>query len=92
MGDFKSVHDMMRKTEGFYAKIQKKLNDDFGGLYHKFLPHFKDTLGKEQNFYMESIRKNMDYLAEITAMEESEYLSMLRRGGITKKFQSPRTT
>jgi hypothetical protein len=36
---------------------------------------------------MESIRKNMDYLAKITSMEESEYLARLRRGGITKKFQ-----
>jgi hypothetical protein len=49
MGDFKSVHDMMRKTGGFYAKIQTKLDEDFGGLYHRFLPHFKDTLGKERN-------------------------------------------
>jgi len=90
MGDFKSVHDMMRKTEGFYAKIQKKLDEDFGGLYHKFLPHFKDTLGKEKNLYMESIRKNMEYLAKITAMDESDYLSRLRRGGIVRKIRATR--
>lgn len=88
MGDFKSVHDMMRKTEIFYAKIQNKLDEDFAGLYHKFLPHFRQTLGEEKNFYMESIRKNMDYLARITALDESEYFNLLRRGGIIKQFQS----
>jgi len=88
MGNYKSVHDMMRKTKNFYVMIQKKLDDSFGGLYHKLSLHFKDTLGTEQNFYMESIRKNMDYLSRVTALSESEYLSMLRRGGIVKKFQS----
>jgi hypothetical protein len=88
MGDYKSVHDMMRKTQGFYARIQRKLDEDFGGLYRNLKAHFKDALGEDRNFYMESITKNMDYLARITAMEESEYLSHLRRGGIIKKFQS----
>ncbi len=88
MGDFKSVHDMMCKTGMFYEKIQKKLDDDFAALYHKFLPHFKETLGEEKNFYMESIRKNMDYLARITALDESEYFNLLRRGGILRQFQS----
>ncbi len=88
MGDFNSVHDMMRKTGMFYAKIQKKLDEDFAGLYHRFVPHFKETLGEEKNFYMESIRKNMDYLARITALDESEYFNLLRRGGILKQFRT----
>ncbi len=88
MGDFKSVHDMMRKTGMFFAKIQKKLDEDFKGLYRKFVPHFKNTLGEEKNFYMESIHKNMEYLAKITALDESEYLRLLRRGDIIKKYLS----
>lgn len=88
MGDYKSVHDMMRKTEGFYATIQKKLDEDFGGLYHKLALHFQDTLGVNQNLYMESIRSNMDYLSRVTALSESEYLAQLRRGGIIRNFQS----
>ncbi|HEY5993514.1 MAG TPA: HD domain-containing protein [Gallionellaceae bacterium] len=88
MGDFKSVHDMMRKTGIFYAKILKKLDEEFGGMYHKFRPHFKVTLGEGKNFYMESISKNMDYLAKISALDESEYLTLLRRGGIIKQFLS----
>lgn len=88
MGNYKSVHDMMRKTQHFYAQIQQKLDDGFGSLYHKLSLHFKDTLNTEQNFYMESIRKNMDYLTKVTALSESEYLSQLRRGGIVKQLQS----
>jgi hypothetical protein len=86
MDDFKSVHDMMRKTGMFFAKIQKKLDEDFGGLYHRFLPHFRNTLGEERNFYMESIKKNMDYLTKLTSLDESEYFKLLRRGGIIKEF------
>jgi len=88
MGGYKSVHDMMRKTKEFYASIQKKLDEDFGGLYHQLTLHFKDTLGQERNFYMESIRSNMDYLSRVTSLSETEYLSQLRRGGIIKQFQS----
>lgn len=86
MGDFKSVHDMMRKTSIFFAKIQVKLDEDFAGLYHKFLQHFRETLGEERNYYMESINKNMDYLARLTALDEAEYFKLLRRGGIIQKF------
>ncbi len=92
MGDFKSVHDMMRKTSLFFAKIQVKLDEDFAGLYSRFLPHFRKTLGEERNFYMESISKNMDYLAKLTAMDEAEYFKLLRRGGIIQKFLSGQST
>jgi len=87
MGNYTSVHDMMRKTTNFYEKIQHKLDDNFGGLYHKLSFHFSNTLGTEHNYYLESIRKNMDYLSKITAMSEPEYLSQLRRGGIVNQFQ-----
>lgn len=88
MGDFKSVHDMMRKTKNFYATIQEKLDNGFGGLYHMLALHFKETLGIDRNYYMEAIRKNMDYLSKLTALSEPEYLSLLRRGGIVNKFRS----
>lgn len=88
MANYRSVHDMMRKTEGFHAKIQNKLDSDFSGLYQHFPLHFKALLGEERNFYMESISKNMEYLSQVTAMDESEYLAQLRRGGIITKFLS----
>lgn len=88
MGGYKSVHDMMRKTKNFYAAIQKKLDEDFGKLYTTLPLHFKETLGSTRNYYMEAIQRNMDYLARLTSLNETEYLSMLRRGGIVEKFRS----
>lgn len=88
MGNYKSVHDMLRKTKNFYADIQRKLDDSFGGLYRNLTLHFKDTLGSAHNYYMESIRKNMDYLTKVTSMSESDYLSQLRRGGIVNRIKS----
>lgn len=88
MGNYTSVHDMMRKTEGFHAKIQKKLDEDFNGLYHQLAHHFDAVLGEKRNFYMESISKNMEYLSKVTTMDESAYLAQLRRGGIVQQFLS----
>jgi hypothetical protein len=88
MGNYASVHDMMRKTEGFHAKIQKKLDEDFSGLYRHLADHFKATFGDDRNLYMESIGKNMEYLSKVTAMDESEYLAQLRRGDIVRRFLS----
>jgi len=89
VGNYRSVHDMMRKTKGFYAAIQKKLDEGFGGLYHQLSAHFKHSMGSERNYYMEAIQKNMDYLAALTKLSESEYLTRLRRGGIASKFKTP---
>ncbi len=88
MGNYASVHDMMRKTEEFHAKIRKKLDEEFSGLYRHLTDHFMATLGEARNLYMDAISKNMGYLAKVTAMDESEYLERLRRGGIVRQFLS----
>ena len=78
----------MRQTKKFYAIIQNKLDGDFAALYTRLSFHFKDTLGVAKNYYMESIEKNMIYLSRVTPLEESEYPSMLRRGGIIRRAQT----
>lgn len=83
---YKDVRDMMRKTHEFHLRIQKKLDEEFAGLYHKLQPHFLGTLGEDRNFYMESIRKNLEYLARIVDMDEAECFNHLRRGGIISKY------
>ncbi len=87
IGTYKNMYDLMRQTNKFYAAIQKKLDNDFGGLYTKLAQHFKDALGVEHNYYMESIEKNMAYLAQITSGEEADYQAMLRRGEILRRTQ-----
>ena len=88
IGNYKSLHDLMRQTKKFYAIVQNKLDGDFAALYTRLSFHFKDTLGVANNYYMESIEKNMAYLSQVTSLDESEYPSMLRRGGIIRRAQS----
>jgi len=89
---YKDVHDMMRKTHEFHLKIQKKLDVEFAALYQKLQPHFLKTLDEDRNFYMESIRKNLDYLARIVDMNEEDCFSHLRRGGIISKYLAEQST
>ena len=49
--------------------------------------HFKDWFGVENNYYMESIEKNIAYLSKVTSLNREEQLSMLKRGGIVEKTQ-----
>lgn len=87
-GNFQNVHDMLRQTGKFYEITRKKLDEELGGMYAKLTFHFKDTLGVENNYYLESIEKNIAYLNQIIAHKEAEYLTMLKRGGIVEKAQS----
>lgn len=86
-GGYQSVHDLLNKTRYFYLATRRKLDENFSGVYTKLTFHFKDRFGVENNYYLESIEKNMAYLASITALNKAEHRSMLKRGGIVKKSE-----
>jgi hypothetical protein len=85
IGDYRNVHDMLFQTRSFYEKTMHKLNEDLDGSYKNLTYHFKATMGVENNYYLESIDKNIAYLAQIIADDESGDFSMLKRGGIVGK-------
>jgi hypothetical protein len=88
-GNYASLHDLLRQTKSFYeATREKKLDGKFDGIYKKLTLHFKDYMGMETNYYMESIEKNIDYLAKVIALDETECLTMLKRGGIVDQSQN----
>jgi len=87
-GDFQSIHDMLRKTEQFYEITRAKLDGPYERLYVHLSLHFRDMLGIEKNYYLESIEKNIAYLEKVIAQNEAEYLSMLKRGGIVEKART----
>lgn len=88
-GNYSSMHDLLRQTKSFYENaLEKKLDGSFEGTYRKLVFHFKEYLGVETNYYMESIEKNIDYLSKIIELDENEYLSMLKRGGIIDKSRA----
>ncbi len=84
--NFESMHDLLRQTKHFYdVTREKKLDGDFDGIYKKFTFHFKNYIGMDNNYYLEAIEKNIDYLTKVISLDETEYLSMLKRGGIIEK-------
>jgi hypothetical protein len=85
IGNYQSMYDLICKTHEFYTIIKNKLDHELGGIYDKLVYHFQETLGVPNNYYMESIEKNMAYLKKIASAGESNYHSLLRRGGIIEK-------
>lgn len=87
-GGYQNVHDLLNKTRYFYVATRRKLDDNFSGVHNKLASHFKDWFGVANNYYLESIEKNMAYLTTITALNKAEHRSRLRRGGIVRKSES----
>jgi hypothetical protein len=87
-GNYQNMFDLLRQTKSFYAITLEKLDGPFGGMYAKLSFHFKDVMGVENNYYLEAIEKNIAYLSKVIALNEVEYLTMLKRGGIAEKSQA----
>ncbi|MBI3901745.1 MAG: HD domain-containing protein [Nitrosomonadales bacterium] len=87
-GNYRSKYDLLRQTKKFYEITLAKLNSSYRGLYTRLALHFKDAMGAEENYYLQSIEKNIAYLDKITARDEAEYLSMLKRGGIVERSRN----
>lgn len=87
-GNYQNMYDLLCQTKSFYGTTQEKLDGPFGRLYVNLALHFKDVMGVENNYYLESIVKNITYLEKVIALNEAEYLSMLKRGGIAEKSQT----
>lgn len=87
-GNYQNIYDLLRQTKSFYSITREKLDGAFGGMYVNLAHHFKEVMGVENNYYLESIEKNIAYLEKVVALNEAEYLSMLKRGGIVEKSQA----
>jgi len=87
-GNYQNMYDLLRQTNSFYALTREKLDGALGGMYNKLSFFFRDMMGVDNNYYLESIEKNIAYLSKVIAQNEVEYLSMLKRGGIAEKSQT----
>lgn len=84
-GNYQNLHDLLCQTKSFYELTrQKRLDGAYEGIYAKLACHFKDYLGVENNYYKESIEKNIAYLEKVISLDEAEYLSMLKRGCVAE--------
>ena len=81
-GNYSSLHDLLSQTKSFYENTRdKKLEGAFKGIYKNLNLHFRAVHGIDKNYYLESIEKNIDYLSKVIALDETEYLSLLKRRG-----------
>jgi hypothetical protein len=87
-GNFQNMYDLLRQTNAFYALTREKLDGALGGIYARLSFFFKDVMGVENNYYLESIEKNIAYLKKVLSLSEEEYLPMLKRGGIAEKSRA----
>lgn len=84
-GGYQNIYDLLCKTRDFYEFTRERLDTGLGGIYHYLAFHFKDWYGIENNYYLESIEKNIAYLSQVTELNKTQQLSMLKRGGIVEK-------
>lgn len=87
-GSYQSMYDLLCQTNKFYALTRDKLDGVLGSIYRNLEFHFKDTMGVANNYYMESIEKNMAYLAKTVAKGEGELFTMLKRNGIAESARA----
>ena len=86
-GTYQNMYDLLCQTNRFYEMTREKLDGVLGGIYHKLEYHFQDTLGVPKNYYMESIKNNMAYLAKVLEQGEGELFVMLKRNGIEQSYR-----
>lgn len=84
-GGYQNIYDLLCKTRDFYVRTRKRLDTGLGGIYNNLAFHFKDWYGIENNYYLESIEKNIAYLSTVITLNKTRQLSMLKRGGIVEK-------
>ena len=88
-GNYESIHDLLCKTKSFYEVTKnKKLDGTYDGIYKKLIFHFKDYLGIDNNYYTESIEKNIAYLSKVISLNEADFHTMLKRAGIAEKSRN----
>lgn len=92
LGNFQDMHDLLKKTRGFYELIRKTFDGELGGIYHRLNHHFKNSVGIDRNFYLESVERNIEYLDRVIMLHEDEWLSMLKRNGIVDSIRQISST
>ena len=88
LGNFQSMYALLCNTCKFYESTRQALDNELGGIYTRLAFHFKDWFGVECNYYQESMDKNIAYLSKVVSLGDTEYLSMLKRGGVVEKTEN----
>ena len=81
---FDTEFDLLQSTESFYKNSAFKRFDEELGKTYKFMRlYFKSKWGIDRDYYMDGIKKNIEYLTNVVLKYRDDYRKMLRRAGIT---------
>ena len=84
---FKTEFDLLQSTESFYKNVAfKRFDNDLGQVYKFMKLHFKSRWGIDNDYYMEGIKKNIEYLTNVVLKYQDDYRKMLRRAGIVSNL------
>jgi hypothetical protein len=87
-GNYQGMYDLLCQTSYFYESVRKKLDGALGGIHQKLSYHFKETMGVDNNFYLEAIEKNIAYLSKVVSQGEEKFFTTLKRNGVVEKWKN----
>jgi len=76
---FTSQLDLLEKTRAFYQMTRKRFSDELGDTYRFARNHFQKRWNIDEDLYMSSIEKNLNYLEYLVTHRRDEYQKHLRR-------------
>jgi len=76
---FTSQLDLLEKTRGFYKMTRKRFSEELGDVYQYARHHFRRRWNVDEDLYMTSIEKNLNYLDYLVTHRRDEYQKYLRR-------------
>jgi len=85
--EYESELDLLKKTLKYYTSTRGKFESKLGNVNKYMIYHFKERWNIDEDLYMESIEKNIEYLQYILENHERDYRDYLRRGNIVKNYK-----
>lgn len=76
---YATAYDILRNTAGFYESTRRRMDTVLRKRYELARPHFERRIGYPGNLYMESIDRQISYLAGIVADSSSNFRTKLKR-------------
>ena len=80
VSQFTSEWDLLQKTVGFYEWTKQRFAGEFSGVDGYMIHHFRDRWGIDRDLYQESMQRNIDYIRNILAHHQEDFIQLLRRG------------
>ncbi|NPU85762.1 MAG: hypothetical protein HPY65_14900 [Syntrophaceae bacterium] len=76
---YSSQLDLLEKTRGFFQMTRERFREELGDAYLYSRYHFRKRWNIDEDLYMKSIERNLNYLDYLVTHRRDEYEKHLRR-------------